>query len=66
MTKLLLKKLQPSTIHKLYNHLSMIGIYCSLILFLSGCGTIAIINKDESDLMPKTVALSIFTKYGMG
>ena len=38
-----------------------------LILFsliFSGCGTIKVIDKNESDLMPKSVAMGIFEKYG--
>lgn len=64
MTFCLLKDLPHSFFCMICKYWQRVGLYCSLILFLSGCGTIAIINKDESDLMPKTVALSIFTKYG--
>lgn len=64
MIKLLVEKLQPSSFQKFYNYLFVVVIYCFLVLVFSGCGTVAIINKNESDLMPKSVAMSIFEKYG--
>ena len=33
-------------------------------LILAGCGTVKVIDKNESDLMPKSIAMSIFEKYG--
>lgn len=48
--------------------LSGSGVFCFLLLLLplllSGCGTIAKLDKSQSDLMPKAVAISIFEKYG--
>lgn len=42
------------------------GIFVFLLLltlFLSSCGSMAI-DKNQSDMMPKAVAMSIFEKYG--
>lgn len=68
MAKLLLEKLQNSSVHKFCKYCSMIRLDCFLVLFLlffSACGgTAATINKDKSDLMPKSVAMAIFEQYG--
>ena len=35
-----------------------------LVLFLYGCGTVGVIDRNESDMMPKSIAMSIFEKHG--
>jgi hypothetical protein len=43
------------------------GLYFLLLLVLmlvSSCGTIGKLDKSQSDMMPKSVAISIFEKYG--
>jgi hypothetical protein len=61
-----LSSLQTSALKKFQDLLSWNRFYGFLVLlplFLSGCGGITI-DKTESDLMPKTVAMSIFEKHG--
>ena len=46
--------------------MKLISVFFILFsLIVSGCaGTITILDKNKSDLMPKSVAMSIFEKYG--
>jgi hypothetical protein len=66
MIKILFTKYTASVYNKFRNRFFGNGIYSFLMLlmlFLSGCGTIAI-DKKQSALMPRAAAMSIFEKYG--
>lgn len=61
-----LSSLQASAFKKFQDLLSWNRFYGFLVLlplFLSGCGGITI-DKNQSDLMPRAVAISIFEKHG--
>lgn len=34
------------------------------VLLLAGCGTLSVIDKNESDMMPRSVAMAIYEKHG--
>lgn len=65
MVEILLPRVQASVAGRGRFHSK--GICCFMLLFsliFSGCGTVTVLDKNQSDMMPKSVAMSIFEKYG--
>ncbi len=67
MIDILYKNLLLFPIEKICGHIFITKLHCILLLLLlllGGCGTIATIDINQSDLMPTSIAMSIFEKHG--